>query len=103
ERVALEDYTAIYDNISGQGSIASILEYPTDSDPVNTVVLNSNSFETGKGGIGIIGAGNFTKMTMLPALKSTSASLVSIASAGGLSGTTMAKKYGISKSTTDYK
>lgn len=103
ERVALDDYTAIYDNISGQGSIASILEYPADSDPVNTVVLNSNSFETGKGGIGIIGAGNFTKMTMLPALKSTSASLVSIASAGGLSGTTMAKKYGIAKSTTDYK
>lgn len=103
ESVALSDYRKIYDNISGQHSIASILEYPTDSNPASTIVLNSNKFEGAKGGIGIIGAGNFTKMTMLPALKGTSANLVSIASAGGLSGTTLAKKYEISKSTTDYK
>ncbi|RZL15938.1 MAG: dehydrogenase [Pedobacter sp.] len=102
ERVALSDFKDIYDNISGQGSIASILEYPLESDSSNTVVLNSNSFENGKGGIGIIGSGNFTKMTMLPALKAANADLVSIASAGGVSGTAMAKKYGISKSTTNY-
>ncbi|TCD02696.1 bi-domain-containing oxidoreductase [Pedobacter psychroterrae] len=102
ERVALTDFKDIYDNISGQGSIASILEYPLESDSSNTVVLNSNSFVNGKGGIGIIGSGNFTKMTMLPALKAANADLISIASAGGVSGTAMAKKYGIAKSTTNY-
>lgn len=103
ESVPLSDYRKIYDNISGQHSIASILEYSSDSNSANTITLNSNKFEGSKGGIGIIGAGNFTKMTMLPALKNTAAKLVSIASAGGLSGTTLAKKYEIIKSTTDYK
>lgn len=102
ERVALDNYKEIYGNMGGD-SIASILEYPTDSSDKTTVVINSNKFESGKGNIGIIGAGNFTKMTMLPALKSASANITTIASAGGLSGTTMAQKYGIAKSTTNYK
>lgn len=102
ERVALENYKEIYDYMGGN-SIASILEYSTDSNAESTVVINSNKFESGKGNIGIIGAGNFTKMTMLPALKSASANITTIASAGGLSGTIMAKQYNIAKSTTDYK
>src|SRR5690606_6272364 len=81
ERVALSDYKNIYDNISSQASIASILEYPHESDSSNTVTIDSNKFVKGKSGVGIIGAGNFTKMTMLPALKGTNANLVSIASA----------------------
>lgn len=103
ERTALSDYKNIYDNISSQSSIASILEYPIESDSSNTVVINSTKFEKGKGGIGIIGAGNFTKMTMLPVLKAANAKLVSIASAGGVTGTSLAKKYGIAKSTTDFQ
>ena len=103
ETIALNKFQKIYDNISGQQSIASILEYPSDSKANRTITLNSNTVKPGKGGIGIVGAGNFTKMTMLPAFKSTGAELVTIASAGGLSGTTLAKKYGIAKSTTDYK
>jgi predicted dehydrogenase/threonine dehydrogenase-like Zn-dependent dehydrogenase len=103
ERVSLIDYKKIYDNISSQGSIASILEYPVKSDLSRTVILQSGSFEKGKEAIGIIGAGNFTKMTMLPALKMCNAQIISIASAGGVSGTSLAKKYNINKSTTDYK
>jgi predicted dehydrogenase len=51
--------------------------------------------------IGIVGAGNFTKMTMLPVLKG--AKLKYIVSAGGVNGTALAKKYNIAKSTTDYQ
>jgi predicted dehydrogenase/threonine dehydrogenase-like Zn-dependent dehydrogenase len=102
ERVNLEDYHKIYDNISSQGSIASILEYPVVSDRSQVVILNDSKFHPGNARIGIIGAGNFTKMTMLPALKSTGASLVSIASSGGVSGTSLAKKYNIAKSTTNF-
>lgn len=102
ERVALDNYNDIYGSISNKGSIASILEYPTNSNPAKTIVLNQDDFNAGSAGIGIIGAGNFTNMTMLPALKSAAASLVSIASAGGVTGTAMAKKYNIAKSTTDY-
>ncbi|HUH18941.1 bi-domain-containing oxidoreductase [Albibacterium sp.] len=103
ERTALSDYKDIYANISNQSSIASILEYPIESDSSNTILVNTTNFEKGKGGIGIIGAGNFTKMTMLPVLKAANANLVSIASAGGLTGTSLAKKYGIAKSTTDFQ
>ncbi len=106
ERVPLAAYARIYDNISQQGAIASILEYREDAvpDPVVSVSGNiSGNFAPSSDGMGIIGAGNFTKMKMLPALKEAGANLVSIASAGGVSGTALAKKYGIANSTTDYK
>lgn len=106
ERVPLESYKEIYDNLGNHSSIASIIEYSgVDSALVgsNTVVLNSNSFSGSKGVVGVIGAGNFTKMTMLPALKGSDAAFKYIASQGGLSGTTLAKKFGFSHSTTNYK
>lgn len=103
ERIPLIDYKEIYDNIGSQGSIASILEYPVKSDLSRTVVVEPGKFKKSNEGIGIIGAGNFTKMTMLPALKACKAEIISIASAGGVSGTSLAKKYNIHKSTTDYK
>lgn len=103
ERVPLAGYNKIYANISNQGSIASILEYDEHSDASDTVKVSDGTFAPGKGGIGIIGAGNFTAMTMLPVLAGIGAPLYSIASASGLTGTSLAKKYKIGKSTTDYK
>jgi len=103
ERVRLDDYKNIYENISNKGSIASVLVYPEKSDNSTIIRISSATFASAKGGIGIIGAGNFTAMTMLPALKKANAPLVSIASAKGVSGTSLAQKYSIAKSTTDYK
>jgi len=103
ERVPLSEYNKIYANISSGASIASILEYSEDSNAADTVTVNSGTFTPGKGGVGIIGAGNFTAMTMLPALEAIGAPLYAIASASGLTGTSLAKKYKIGKSTTDYK
>ena len=103
ERVPLADYNKIYANISSGGSIASILEYSENSNPADTVTISSGTFAPGNGGIGIIGAGNFTAMTMLPALSTIGAPLYAIASASGLTGTSLAKKHKIGKSTTDYK
>lgn len=103
ERVPLSEYDRIYNNIGAGNSIASILEYPVESDAADTITVTSGSFAPGKGGIGIIGAGNFTSMTMLPALAVIGAPLYSIASASGVTGTALAKKYKIGKSTSDYK
>ena len=103
ERVKLEHFDQIYGNISNPNSIASILEYPETSSHSVSVPITDGRFEPGKGGIGIIGAGNFTAMTMLPVLSAINAPLYSIASAAGLTGTTLAKKHKIGKSTTDYK
>lgn len=103
EVVQLEDYKKIYGEIGSSKSIASLLSY-SNSEYSNQIELqNSGNTTSQSNGIAIIGAGNFTKMTMLPALKNTQANLAYIVSSGGLSGTTMAKKFGIKNSSTDYE
>lgn len=103
ERIPLQDFNKIYSNISNKESIASIIEYPEQSNSSDTVTVTSGTFSAGQGGIGIIGAGNFTSMTMLPVLNEIKAPVYSIASLAGVTGTSLAKKYKIGKSTTDYK
>ena len=104
ELLDLDDYKKIYGDIGTSKSIATIIKYSKKTTPPATEVeINSNSFEGSKGVLGIVGAGNFTKMTMLPALKDSGANFKYIASQGGLSATTMAKKHNFSKATSDYK
>ncbi|MFX0195797.1 MAG: bi-domain-containing oxidoreductase [Candidatus Hodarchaeota archaeon] len=55
------------------------------------------------GNVGVIGAGNFTKLVLIPALKKSNARLKSIASAGGMSGAHAAAKFGFQQTTTDYR
>lgn len=104
EITPLADYQKIYGNIGSSSAIASLLKYPDAENihPQQTVQLKSVDFSKSKGVIGIIGAGNFTKMTMLPALKGSGAHFKYIASKGGVSGTALAKKYGFSHSTSNY-
>ncbi len=103
ERVPLQDYLQIYNKMGG-GSIASILEYP-DTIDWNQTVVSGKAFQAQKssGVIGVIGAGNFTKMTMMPALKNSGAQYKYISSAGGLTAKSLANKYGFEYSTTDYQ
>lgn len=105
EVVPLESYLSIYGDIGSKKTIASLLKYSDvdNNTPTNTIEIKTVDFKGSKGVIGIIGAGNFTKMTMLPALKNSEAGYKYVASAGGVSGTSLAKKYGFSHSTTDYK
>lgn len=105
ELIALDDYLKIYGNIGTSKTIASILTYPEDNTerPSNVVQFKKSEFSASKGVIGVIGAGNFTKMTMLPALKGSNAKFKYVASQGGVTGTALAQKYGFSHSTTDYQ
>ena len=102
EQIKLSEYQQIYGNMSKSNSIASILVYPENSTFTSrSIEIFSNKYNESSGTIGIIGAGNFTSAMILPCLKKTSANLKFIASSSGLSGTTLAKKYKISNSTTD--
>lgn len=103
EKIPLEKYEEIYGNIGSSHAIASILVYPEQAEYQTVVTVHTNDFSGSKGVMGIIGAGNFTKMTLLPAFKDTDAQIKYIASAGGLSGTALAQKHRIARSTTDYK
>jgi len=100
----LADYENIYGDMGASGSIASILSYPENAKPERTVsVTSGKKLKEGRGVVGIIGAGNFTKMTLLPALKSTGLDVAAVCSAGGLSATHLAKKYNIPIASTDHK
>lgn len=105
EVVELDNYLKIYGEIGSSHSIASILKYDekTQLNPNRNIKLKDTNFSGSKGVIGIIGSGNFTKMTMMPALKDSGANYKYIASNGGVTGTAVAQKYNIANSTTDYK
>ena len=103
EEIELENYNAIYGKMGASKSIASILTYPQDHKSTNRIVKTAEIYEGGNPKIGIIGAGNFTQMTVLPAFKKNISSIKYLASSGGLSGTTLAKKHKIPYSTSDYK
>nr|WP_245683967.1 bi-domain-containing oxidoreductase [Rhodohalobacter halophilus] len=115
ERVKLEDYLEIYGDMGAGNSIASILEYPVE-EGVNhkgreggtkgtalgrTITIPKAEFNGGTGIMAIVGAGNFTQAMILPALDKAGASMKYIVSSGGLSSTTLAKKYSVPNSTTD--
>jgi predicted dehydrogenase/threonine dehydrogenase-like Zn-dependent dehydrogenase len=109
ERVPLEDYKEIYGDMSAAESIASILEYPVDEIAKDaegllerTVPVNGIRFKGGSGVMAVVGAGNFTQSTLLPSLEEAEASVKYIVSSGGLSSTTLAKKYEVPNSTTDW-
>jgi len=104
EIVELTDYQRIYADMSSNRSIASIIRYPGDVDlKGSSVVVGSNNFAATKGTLGVIGAGNFAGAMIVPILKELNANMKYIASAKGLSGTTLAKKYGIHQSTSRYQ
>lgn len=105
EVVPINDFNQVYGNMSSSKSIASILKYDDvlEKQFFNTVKLLEKNFSKQNGVVGIIGAGNFTGSTILPSLNKINASVKYIASSKGLSGTTLAKKFGVSNSTTDYK
>lgn len=106
EVVPLEDYNKIYSNMSGSSSIASILRYPSEYNQSNTIDVSKSYSAVDnkpvKGVLGIIGSGNFTSMVIVPTLKKLNANMKYICSSKGLSSTILAKKYGISNSSTDY-
>jgi len=103
ERVPLAEYSRIYENMSSSSSIASLLVYEGSVDTSPVVTVTERSFTKGEGIIGIVGAGNFTSATLLPAMKPLDAQLKYIVSVGGLSAGTLARRAGVAYAATDYK
>ena len=100
EIVDFENYKLIYDNIGTTNSIASILKYKDDVEYTTKVELKDVALSDGGGKIAIIGAGNFTKMTMLPVIKE--GAVKYIVSKGGLSSKSLAQKHKIKFSSSNF-
>lgn len=106
ERVAFKDFLDIYGDMGKTDSIASILEYPAEesqNEPSNgrTIGIPDVSIKKGDGIMAVIGAGNFTQATIMPSLQKAEAQVKYIVSSGGLSSTTLAKKFRVPHSSTD--
>jgi predicted dehydrogenase len=105
EQVPFSDFQLVYGDMKNPTRIASLLAYPSQLRTLSRKVVFPQPVISSAGSLraGIIGAGNFTKATLLPALKKNQVAIQGIASANGLSGTLMAKKYNAEFSTSDYQ
>ena len=131
KRVPLASYRDIYDHMDG-GGLASLLVYEdaaaggpastagragagrTDGPvvrgssaagtaaPASTIAVSDRKIGAADGALAVIGAGNFTKMTAMPALAAAGAPVKIVVSSGGVTGTSLARKYSIPLSSTDY-
>ncbi|MFQ5410888.1 MAG: bi-domain-containing oxidoreductase [Phycisphaerae bacterium] len=105
------DAATIYDQLTeNKNTLGHLLIYPraaSDSDSSTSVHFGQaethDSAASRQAVIGVIGAGNFTKLMLMPALAKTGAVLRTVASRGGVSGTHVGRKFGFEQTTTDYR
>lgn len=110
-RFDFADAAKAYQTLTGNGEgLGMILEYAAGPPPSQrTVELRAvrrtvvTATPTGRVVVGLIGAGNFAHMTLMPALSKTAAHLKTIASHGGLTGSTTGRKFGFRQATSDYR
>ena len=97
---AADAYDKILNDLSALGVV---LEYARAAEPTRTIAIASqDSPPTGKVVAAMIGAGNFAKMTMAPALAKTKARLKYISElANPAAARHVAQKYGFENATTD--
>lgn len=103
EIVDFEDFDKLYSDLGSGGKIASLLRYTAEPKVTRMISVGEQNFAGTKGALALVGAGNFAKMTVLPALKKAGAPVKWIVSSGGVTGTSLARKYGIRQSTTEYE
>lgn len=106
-RVPIDKAPSAYDKLVGGNVVTIIMKYPDavefDSNTINLSPPNAYSGYTNPSipQVGVIGAGNFTKARLLPALKKSKAVLHSISSAQGVSSASGGSKYGFQYNTND--
>ncbi len=107
ERITQAQAQRAYQMLDDPGKMAMILTYPrTDAVLEKTITMPAPAIEvvpTPKVIAGLIGAGNFAKITLLPILKKLDVKLKTVADINGVSGAYSARKFGFAKATNDYK
>ncbi|MBC8046654.1 MAG: bi-domain-containing oxidoreductase [Fimbriimonadaceae bacterium] len=101
--IDLSEVDKVYNDLRNDDVLATIIKYPDNTDRKNIIHFDTKQFSKSAGIIGIIGAGNFTKMTLLPLLTDLHAQIKYIANTDGLDAAVLAKKYRIQNATSDYK
>ncbi len=99
--------------LEDRAALGVVLTYPERSvTPVRSVTLSAGpANRRGRRGsgtarapvVGLIGAGNFASLVLLPALTKTPARLRAVAGTGGPGSALAARKYGFEQATSDYR
>jgi len=86
-------------------SLGVVLEYPAQADRSRKLVLPASKAAKSSPGavLGVIGAGNFSKMTLMPAVAKAGAKVAYIADLKGQAAQHIAGKFGVENAVTDYK
>jgi len=107
-RFPIRDAAKAYGVISGdEPSLGVLLEYPQETNDASTsqkrtVALTDGVPLRASGPVlGFLGAGNYASSVLVPAFAKTQSRLYAIASANGLTGTNVGRKFGFERSTTD--
>ncbi len=103
EILPFDQFEQVYKNISASKAIATIFKFPEASDESKRIAIEkTEKVDAGKHVcIGVIGVGNFAKMTLLPALSKSDARVKYLCDITGVAATTLAKKYNIDFSVSD--
>jgi len=101
----LSEAEQAYEKVShDENALGVMLEYPSDASRASTIqVAERTHAAENQACIGVIGAGNFSKMTLMPALSKTPARLAYIADLDPAAARHVATTFGVEKATTDYK
>ncbi len=108
EKIAQAEADKAYKMLTDQpDKMAIILTYPTGpakrESVIKTQIQYVKSAAASKVTAGLIGAGNFAKLTLLPAVKGLDIRLKTIADINGVAGVHTARKFGFEQATNDYK
>jgi predicted dehydrogenase len=118
-RIPLEDAAAAYGKLlHNPSALGIVIEYPggqgdvipspiptstKKSKDVRLIVHGDGEFAAqGKAQVGVIGAGNYARATLLPALSRTNATLVTVADINGVAAAHAARKFGAVRAVSDY-
>jgi len=104
-RFKLDDALKAYETIENdRAALGVILQYGDHVNRSGVVTVSQRPTEaTGKAIVGVIGAGNFSKAILLPALAKTKVRLAYIADLNGAAAKHAAVKFGAEKAVTDYR
>ncbi|HGY56898.1 MAG TPA: dehydrogenase [Caldithrix abyssi] len=105
DRFPFEQVLDAYELIDKENPVGILLEYSVKGKEESTVQIIAESslkhVESDKLKLGFIGAGNFAKAVLLPALQKLNAPLEMISSSNGLSANLAARKFKIARATSD--
>lgn len=101
---AAEAYEAV---LNDSGTLGAVFSYPEQPAPVQRVVqLPRHARPSADGArpiVGIIGAGNFARLVLLPAIRKTGAEIAYVASAGGVTGLHSARRFEAESAASDHR